>query len=490
MKVKLSIAASAMVVVSVSLVSAAAIEQAPGREVRVADVKALAEAVKAARPGDVILLRAGEWRDAEIRVRATGTAEAPITIRAEEPGKTVLSGKSSFRLSGQHVIVSGLAFRDFADEGHIFAFRTKEGEEASDCRLTDTSFDRPLPTDKDADVSCHWVSVYGKRNRVDHCYLEGKRTSSPMLTVWVNTDNSSDDHRIDHNHFGGRGPLGKNGGETIRVGTSQVSMHNSRTIVERNLFERCNGESEVISNKSCENIYRGNVFVESKGALVLRHGNRCLVEGNWFFGNGVEGTGGIRVIGEDHRLVNNYLSGLMGKEFESALPINDGIPDSPANGYFRVKRLVIAHNTIVDCAQSLSFGVGHGARNRIEQADDVLVANNLIVSTQGPLVRFLSTPTNLRWVGNLVWGASLGFEAGAGVVQADPSLATGAGVLRRPGAGVAPVAPIEVTGLKVTTDIEGRPRGARVVPGCFEIDGPTAGARVTRADVGPVWRKQ
>ena len=62
-------------------------------------------------------------------------------------------------------------------------------------------------------------------------------------------------------------------------------MNVSRMIVEDNYYEHCDGEAEIISNKSCENIYRRNTFVECKGAL-MRHGNRCTAEGNWFFGHG------------------------------------------------------------------------------------------------------------------------------------------------------------------------------------------------------------
>ena len=92
-------------------------------------------------------------------------------------------------------------------------------------------------------------------------------------------DNS---HRIDHNYFGSRPELGENGGETIRVGTSTYSRTSSKTLIENNIFRGCNGESEIISNKSGDNIYRNNLFIESEGTLTLRHGNNALVENNVF----------------------------------------------------------------------------------------------------------------------------------------------------------------------------------------------------------------
>src|SRR5438876_7357684 len=93
-------------------------------------------------------------------------------------------------------------------------------------------------------------------------------------------------------HFGPRPPLGRNGGETMRVGYSWQSMSNSCTAVAHNLFDRCDGELEIISNKSCENTYRYNTFLDCAGMFTLRHGNRCLVEGNLFLGHHKRGSGG------------------------------------------------------------------------------------------------------------------------------------------------------------------------------------------------------
>jgi len=130
--------------------------------------------------------------------------------------------------------------------------------------------------------------------------------------VWLPAVEAPNYHTIHYNWFGPRPPPGENGGETIRVGDSGTSMQSSRTLVEDNYFEQCNGEIEIISNKSCDNSYRSNTFEDCEGALTLRHGNRCLVEGNFFLGNGRRSTGCVRIVGEDHRVVNNYLERLTG----------------------------------------------------------------------------------------------------------------------------------------------------------------------------------
>ena len=61
--------------------------------------------------------------------------------------------------------------------------------------------------------------------------------------------------------------------------------------------------------------------------LTLRHGNRCTVEGNIFLGHHKPETGGIRVIGEDHKVLHNYLEGLEGDRAGSAISMTNGIPN-------------------------------------------------------------------------------------------------------------------------------------------------------------------
>ena len=69
------------------------------------------------------------------------------------------------------------------------------------------------------------------------------------------------------------------------MGTSDLSTQDAWIAVESNYFYRCSGEAEIVSNKSAENTYRYNTFVECAGSLTMRHGRGCTVEGNVFFGN-------------------------------------------------------------------------------------------------------------------------------------------------------------------------------------------------------------
>jgi len=305
-------------------------------------------AVEAAGPGDTIQLANGRWVDFEILFAGRGEPGNPITLTAETKGKVVISGRSNLRIAGEHLVVSGLVFRD----GHtptntVISFRRTNGQYANHSRVTEVVIDHfNNPERHETDF---WVMLYGKNNRFDHNHLVGKSNSGVTMAVRLDSAESQNNHhRIDHNYFGPRPVLGSNGGETLRIGTSKYSLTDSYTTVENNFFDRCNGEVEIISSKSGRNVFRGNVFFESRGTLTLRHGNDNLIEGNVFLGRGVDHTGGIRVINKRQIVRNNYLSGLTGHRFGGGLVIMNGVPDSPINRYHQVEDSLIENNTLIN----------------------------------------------------------------------------------------------------------------------------------------------
>jgi poly(beta-D-mannuronate) lyase len=339
------------------------------------------EAVEKARPGDVIKLANGTWTDFEILFTGEGTADAPITLTVEEKGKVLLSGQSNLRIAGQHLVVSGLVFRDgYSPTGEVIAFRRNADDLAYHSRVTEVVIDgynNPERMETD-----YWVSMYGRHNRFDHNHLVGKKNRGMTMTVELKTEASRENHhRIDHNYFGPRPNLGSNGGETLRIGTSHYSLSDSLTTVENNYFERCSGEVEIVSSKAGGNVFRGNVFVESRGTLTLRHGNGSLVEDNVFFGNGVDHSGGIRVINKRQTIRNNYLQGLAGHRFASALTIMNGVPNSAINRYHQVEDSVIENNTVID-SRHVELAAGSDAERSAVPITTVF-RNNLVYNADG-----------------------------------------------------------------------------------------------------------
>lgn len=372
-----------------------------------------ASALRRLEPGDTLTLADGEWRDFEILFTGQGSAARPITLTAQTPGGVRITGRSNLRMAGEHLVVSNLVFRDgWSPTGEVLSFRRSRTERANYSRITSVvvdGFSKPDRAESD-----NWVALYGHHNRFDHNQLTGKVNAGTTLVVVRDEEQGMENrHSIDHNYFGHRPLLGSNGGETIRVGTSHDSASDSFTSVIGNWFEHCDGEVEVVSNKSGGNIYRGNVFFESQGALVLRHGDGNLVEDNVFIGNGVVNTGGIRMINRRNTVRNNYMEGLTGTNFGSALTIMYGVPNSPLNRYVQVEGAVIENNTIID-ARELGFGIGMDAERSAAPVSSRF-ANNLIINRDGrDPIRVLGDMGGIAFEGNvqspIATGALPGFS--------------------------------------------------------------------------------
>lgn len=372
-------------------------------------------AVRVLAPGDAVVLADGVWRDFEMVFVGEGTAAQPITLRAQTPGKVVISGKSNLRIGGRHLVVSGLTFKDgFSPSSEVIAFRQDGKALAFDSRVTETVIDGFNKPDRGAED--YWVGLYGQNNRFDHNHLQGKLNKGVTLAVVLSSAESQQNHhRIDHNYFGPRPPLGSNGGETIRVGTSPFSRAQSLTVVEDNYFEGCSGEVEIVSNKSGGNIYRRNVFVRSQGALVLRHGDGNLVEDNVFLGGGLAHTGGVRVINAGQTVRDNYFQGLRGDGFIAALVLMNGVPNSPLNRYDQVLDARIEKNVFVDVSAVL-FGAGADQERTLAPARSMLSGNVFLGSGDKAVFKAMAPVDGLTFAGNVIDGVAPlagapGFEA-------------------------------------------------------------------------------
>lgn len=396
---------------------------------RVGSQEEYAQALKQVRAGDVIVLANGEWRDFEIVITGKGTREKPITLIAEKPGEVFLTGQSSLRIGGEYILVKGLIFKDgYSPRGEVISFRRNKDDLARNSRVTEVVIDRFSKPDRaDAD---YWVALYGRNNRFDHNHLVGKTNQGVTLAVVLDSAESREnDHRIDHNYFGPRPVLGSNGGETIRIGTSHYSMFRSGTIVENNVFDRCDGEVEIISSKSNGNTFRGNLFLRSRGALTLRHGDDNLVENNVFLGHGKDYTGGIRVINRNQTVRGNYMEGLRGTGFSSTLTVMNGVPNSPVNRYVQVDNAIIENNTVVDSAL-VTLGAGADAERSAAPVNSVMRRNLFVPQVGGSLFRLEGDVSGIDMQENVLVGQTA--QADLGIPQRPAKLVRAANGLLYP----------------------------------------------------------
>ena len=230
--------------------------------------------------------------------RQEGTADQPIVIRAENMGRAVV--KAPLLVVGDYISFVGL---HFVEKGSV-EIRGR-GCRISRCVMTDVQVGK-------------WIRVRAESREVeiDRCRFENKTNNleetrgCQLMQIYVR--NQGERHLVHHNYFVDV-PDGKesNGYETLQLITEgnpyDPEPGDCETVIEYNLFVRCNGEAEIISVKSNGNILRRNTFRDCRGALVLRHGHGNVVSENFFFGEGERRAGGVRLQGTDQVVVNNFV---------------------------------------------------------------------------------------------------------------------------------------------------------------------------------------
>lgn len=444
-----------------------------GRTVNVADSTQLQSALNGALAGDRIVLANGNYTIGKMSGK-NGTADKPITVVAANRGQAVVTGGQLEVASSSHVVFEGLKWTN-SDTLKITSSHNVRLTR-NHFRLTETS-------------SLKWVIIQGAgshHNRIDHNLFEEKHQLGNFITIDGSTTQQSQHDLIDHNHFRNIGPRADNEMEAIRVGWSGISQSSGHTVVESNLFENCDGDPEIISVKSNDNIVRHNTFRTSQGTLSHRHGNRGSFHGNFFLGGGKAGTGGIRIYGQDHKVYNNYFEGLTGTGYDAAVQVDGGDVDTSGSlsAHWRVYRAAVVNNTFVNNVSNIEVGANYSLA-----PVDSTIANNVVVGSQGKLFNERKAPVNMAYAGNIAWptgSATVGVSKSADAVRSVDPLLVVEGPVRRLGAG-SPAVDAGAGGFAfVTDDMDGQARAGGVDVGADER---SAGA-VTRgplgaADVGP-----
>lgn len=425
-------------------IGATAAAPAHARGKLVHSVEELRAAIARAVPGTVITVANGTYEGPIPVTGKRGTRDEPIVVRAESVGGVVLTGEQSFVLSGSSdVTISGFAFRQ----------RTTL-DVPPDCRrirLTRNDFQL-------ADLEgLHWVMVRADYSTIDRNEFHGKSTLGIYLGIeGPGTDGMARGVHITRNYFRDHTFPGDNGGEPIRLGVSPRALSTAGAVVEFNLFERANGDPEAISVKSSGNTIRHNTIRDSLGGIVLRHGNATRVEGNYL----LSGENGIRIYGNDHLIVNNYVERISGAGVVlGSGNVRDHYPGEPADsrrGNDAPDRVRIALNTVLDCESGVV-----GESHRTLPPVGCAVTDNLLVADSGQLVN-MPFQDGITWSGNIHWGQGLdGNAPAAGFTRADPRLAPAPDGVRRLTAGSPAINAASRSYPDVARDLDGDHRTGR-----------------------------
>jgi hypothetical protein len=432
------------------------------RTVAVGNSAELNAATAGAVAGDCVVLGDGSYTFQAIN--KSGTEASPIVVRAANRGKAIVSS-GSLDVRGAYVVVEGLTWKS----GGRFSFT-----DCSNCRLT-RSFFQPTETADEVD----WINITGKSDscRIDHNDVGPRRRLGNDVMVAGSGAQIVQRTRIDHNFFHDVIRTGSdNGWETIRGGLSGWTFSSANTVIEYNLFKRCDGDPEIISMKSSDNVVRYNTMRGNKGEMVLRHGNRGQVYGNIILGDGVASAGGLRVCGGDHKIYNNYIAGVSG----SGIFLEGGESDDTTGeltDHKQVYRTQVVFNTVVS-----DRGIAVGGSHPMDPID-CTIANNLLQGGGSALTE-TSTSRGTRYAGNIVNGGTPLTKASTEIRLIDPLLSK-LGDLYKLVASSPAVDAADPSFTYVTEDFEGQPRTKPDVGADELSSAPAVRGLLAEGDVGP-----
>ncbi|MEL7425259.1 MAG: chondroitinase-B domain-containing protein [Bacteroidota bacterium] len=340
-----------------------------------------------ANTGDTIVWAQGTYSNIRMDIDKDG-----LIVTAEPYGTVLFKGVSRAVINADHTTFSGFQYLG-GFIGNLDVIRVY----GSDVLITHVNIQNY--------TSFKYLRVYeaSRRTTISYCNFENRINLDDQNILSILVDDEPGYHKIQHCSFKNFEGIGLDEGiEPIRIGVSSQGDLDSRTLVEYCYFTRCNGDGEIISHKSRQNVYRYNTFENNPVAeLVLRHGDEGIVYGNFFLNN----MGGIRVReGSHHFIYNNYFEGL---DRRVIYLMNDGA--DPLNN------IHIYHNTIVNSEEVRLGGPGSNPPT------NVTIANNIFTN---PIERLFQDDTgNETWIGNLSLG-TLGIDLPSeGLSNTDPALA-------------------------------------------------------------------
>jgi chondroitinase B-like protein len=433
----------------------------PQHVVTVSSVQALSAAVARAQPGDRIELADGVYGSGTVTVRRSGTAAAPITIAAANLGRAQFTGSAAFDLRGaSHVVVTGFLFN--GGKG----FSVPVGAVAD--RITRNVFQGNL---SGADLT-----VGADDTEVDHNTFQNRTAAGVYLqVVGPGAHDMAKRVHVHHNYFFNHQFKGSNGGESIRFGLSSRQHGQAYGLIEYNLFEKADGDSEAISVKSSNNVVRYNTIINSRGTISLRHGWNNTVDGNVLVG----GTTGIRFFGNNHTIINNLVQDTTGQPLE----VGGGeIRDDTANttAHEAADHVLVAFNTISGTSGRL-VAIGSGKKFA---PSDITLADNILLGHRGSAVG--GTGAALQFQGNILFGATAGSMPAGGYRIVDPHLVRDANGLLWPMATSPAIGTAAGSYPQVTMDLDRQPRlGVKDVGAVEYAAGAPQARPLTIADVGP-----
>ncbi len=327
---------------------------------------------------DTIILKNGVYDFAKVRIiaSASGTSESKMRcLKAESRHGVTIKNEGSFIVLADNFIIDGFIFKDNTE--HPITIRSVNVEisnnifQSSRSGLVIKAFHRSIIRDN------LFTDIHGISIMVPQVGLAYYKDYPPIKYVHIYNNSFKDIPRV-----------ASNGGEAIHLGYSfsllPADYDNAiNATIENNLFERADGDTEIISVKSDGNTITNNSFVDSQGHLSIRMGYDNIIKYNFF----KNVSGGIRISGGDNTISKNVFSLedeetiLMFHNKEKAIVLYNDRVELTYN-YLNASKNSINHNIFLVKEMGFKIMPTHPNSDFIVKAEENMVENNLIKITK------------------------------------------------------------------------------------------------------------
>jgi hypothetical protein len=208
-----------------------------------------------------------------------------------------LRGTSTVKLGGKNYSITNLSLVDGNSSFKLPGFFVEIGGE--NIKLINFSMINVKCGLSDADYIC--VKTSAKGFQMYNSHLNGKTINGVFLRLDFPLNNY-----IKCCVFENFGKVSStNGGEMVRMATSQYEKNDANCVIDQCYFNKCLGDPEVVSVKCSSNTIKNCIFENNDSSkLVLRHAHKIKVSNCYFGGSGMRIYGTNHVI-EKVQLVND-----------------------------------------------------------------------------------------------------------------------------------------------------------------------------------------
>ncbi len=398
----------------------------------------LIDALPSLKEGSELIIKNGVYSFNKVLYLANlkGTAKSPIVIRAEGNGQVFLNIEGLVLSNCENVIFWGMVI---GGELKGLSQLGKSHVSVEACRHVILSRCVIAPNDSVLDKANTKGTRYsflvvggGEDNQLTRCTFTNKTIMGPMVVIRPTEKRPT----LEFNYFKdfAKGKLG-NGYEGLQLGND--NRYRMRAVVRWNWFENMDGEPEVISVKTSENLIMENTFRNNQAECVVRAANGTRIYSNTFLRTLLDknGVGGIRNQGDDTQILGNQLinlsSGIASQYGDTGVDMpdsdfwNEPLEVLKESGrlekiYRQSRRVSVVNNSFWDVSKVFSFKAADTFNITVEgkkvaivkdkPMSDWLIKGNFVVGTN--LIFNGSGETNFKYEGNRILNAKGQMELG------------------------------------------------------------------------------